>query len=96
MDLQKLADEVLDEQSLLEFMEALSADAKDEREKEKITPSPPYGPGANGWENSYIDTFLDAAASWGLESVNGLEFYKKPINPWKRVAQILYMGKIYE
>ncbi len=96
MDLQRLADEVHDEQSLLEFMKFLSIDAKDGREKEKNIPSSPYGSGANGWENGSIDGFLEAATRWGRSSIDGLKLYEKPNNPWKRVAQILYMGKIYE
>jgi hypothetical protein len=50
-DLRALADQVTDEPSFVQFVLALSADWEDEREKEKASPSSPYGPGANGWEN---------------------------------------------
>ncbi|WP_458125925.1 DUF7660 family protein [Paenibacillus sp. Z3-2] len=43
-----------------------------------------------------ITSFLEATAKWGQESLDGLLHYKKPDNPWKRCAQIMYMGKIYE
>jgi hypothetical protein len=87
VDLHKLADEVTDEKA---------SDWGDEQEKEKVASSSPYGPGANGWENGSIGAFLGAAAGWGMASINGLRFYQKPDNPWRRAAQILYMGKIYE
>jgi hypothetical protein len=96
VDLSNMADEVCDEASFLAFLEALAADKEDEQQKELAKPDSPYGSGANGWENGTIDSFLEAAASWGVASINGLKFYKKPDNPWCRAAQILYMGKIYE
>ncbi len=95
-DLHDLADSVESEQDLLNFIEALKLDRNDEEEKEKVNPSSSYGSGANGWENGNIVSFLDAAVAWGQASINGLEFYKKTDNPWKRVAQILHAGKFYE
>lgn len=95
-ELQTLADEVTDETSFLEFMAALGSDWDDERAKETRSSSLPYGPGANGWENGTIGTFLDAAVTWGKASVKGLPFYNKPENPWQRAAQILHAGKCYE
>jgi hypothetical protein len=90
---------VHDEQSFLLFIQALAADWDDECQQELATPSWPYCSGANGWENGTIGSYLDAAASWGLSSICGLPAlaeYEKPDNPWKRAAEILYMGKIYE
>jgi hypothetical protein len=91
-----LLDAVSDEDSFIRFLEALGADRADEVEREKETPSSPYGPGANGWENRSIEAFLESASSWAEASKYGLKLYKKPENPWKRCADILYMGKIYE
>ncbi|WP_223164561.1 DUF7660 family protein [Massilia rubra] len=96
IDLSTMADAVHDEPSFLAFLEALRADWLDEQRKEKEQPSSPYGPGANGWENHTIGDFLDAAHSWGEASAEGLRYYKVPDNPWCRMAQILWMGKIYE
>lgn len=48
------------------------------------------------WENNTIELFLEAAVEWGTISKDGLQYYEKPENPWKRCAQIIYMGKIYE
>jgi len=95
-DLYQLADNVETEQDFLNFVEALIQDRGDEEQKEKENPSSPYGPGANGWENGNIVSFLDAAIAWGEATINGLEFYEKPENPWKRAAHILHAGKFYE
>lgn len=99
--IKRVLDAVRDEESFLRFLEALAADRANEVEKEKTDPSPPYSPGANGWENGTIETFLEAAAEWGRASTNGLQFcgesvYEKPDNPWKRCADIIYMGKLQE
>jgi hypothetical protein len=95
-NLEDLLDAVCDEGSFVRFLEALAADRADEVAKEKITPSSPYGPGANGWENGTIEGFLECASAWARDSRNGFQYYKKPDNPWKRCADILFMGKIYE
>jgi hypothetical protein len=95
-NLEALRDAVSDEDSFVRFLEALSADRADEVEKGKGLPSSPYGPDVNGWENGSIETFLDSAAAWAEASKNGLGSYSRPDNPWKRCADILFMGKIYE
>ena len=95
-DLESKHDAVCDEESFISFLAALAADREDEIHKERTSPSSPYGPGANGWENGSIEAFLDAAAAWAHASKNGLESYRKPDNTWKRCADIIYMGKVYE
>jgi hypothetical protein len=95
-ELLRARDAVIDEQSFIAFLRELAADWTDERAKETITPSSPYGPGANGWENGTIGQYLDAAAEWAEASTKGLEFYDPPSNAWRRCADILYCGKIYE
>lgn len=52
----KQADAVCDGRSLPEFVRALVADREDEVAREAQAPSSSYGPGANGWENSTIET----------------------------------------
>jgi hypothetical protein len=81
-----LVNQVEDEKTFLCFIKALWID----REKFVCENT------EDRWENHTIEDFLEAAYSWGEESENGLEYYDKPNNPWKRTAQILYMGKIYE
>ena len=89
-------DAVHDEETLVDFISALAADREDEARKEKAAPSSPYGRGANGWENGSIEAFLCASSAWAESSKNGMPLYPKPENPWKRFADILYAGKIYE
>ena len=103
-DLHALADAVVDELSLIRFVFALAEDWEDERRKESVTPSSPYGPGANGWENGTIGAFLESAASWADSTRLGLADrtplgqppYQPPDNPWRRCAHILLAGKFYE
>ena len=96
VDLNELADKVIDESSLIDFISALAEDREDEVAKEAKTPSSPYGSGANGWENGSIEAFLGAASAWAEGSKNGMPHYTPPSNPWTRIAQILLMGKLYE
>ncbi len=95
-DLESLRDAVCDEDSFVRFLEALAANRAEEVENEGRKPSSPYGPGVNGWENGTIEAFLECASAWARASRNGLQFYIKPDNPWKRCADIIFMGKIYE
>lgn len=94
---------VQDENTFLQFISALAEDRANEVEREKIQPSSPYSAGANGWQHWSIEDFLEAAAAWGEGSKDGLPFqidgvpkWGKPSNPWKRCAEIIYMGKHYE
>lgn len=96
MDLYKQADLVENEADFIKFIEALMSDKIHEEEKESISPSSPYSSGANGWENGSIVAFLEAATTWGQDSMNGLQYYDKPSNPWRRAAHILHAGKFYE
>jgi len=96
LDLHALADQVTDESSLIDFISALAGDREDELAKEAISPTSPFGPGANGWENGTIEAFLGAASAWAEGSKNGLPLYTPPQNPWTRMAHILHMGKLYE
>lgn len=97
-NLSRRLEQVDDEKSFLRFLESLGHNRADEIAKEAVKPSSQWGPGTNGWENGSIDSFLLAAVAWAAASSNGLELagYEVPSNPWKRCAEILYAGKIYE
>ncbi len=95
-DLHSLAETVTDEQSFIAFLKALSEDRADEVVKEKLSPSSPYGPGANGWENGSIEAFLESAAAWAEDTIDQPEEFPRPTNPWTHCAQILVIGKYYE
>lgn len=87
-----LLERVQDEASFIAFVDALADDFARELELEAASPSSPYGPGAMGWENSRIDLMLDAAARYAEATRNRPETG----TVWRRCAEILYMGKIYE
>ena len=95
-DIFKIASEVTDEESFIQFLELLAKDREKEKELEKNNPSSPYASGALGWENILIEHFLESASSWGQATMKGTEFYSKPENPWSRAAQIICAGKSYE
>ena len=92
----RFVESVCDEQTFIEFVAALADDRRRSVAREKISPSSPYGPEANGWENVTIESFFEAAVMWAEASINGTSTYRKSDNPWRRCAEILYMGKIYE
>lgn len=87
---------VHDEETFLQFLLALRNDREASIEQEEATPSSPYGPDAGGWENTTIERFLDTAVRWARDSVNGIPFYQRPDNLWRRCADILFAAKSYE
>jgi hypothetical protein len=91
-----LLDLVKDEATFLAFVNALRLDKADEEKKDRASPSRPYGPGANGWENQTIEAFLGAASAWAESTNVGLTQGLDPANPWKRFAVFLHCGKVYE
>jgi hypothetical protein len=87
---------VHDEESFLQFLLALRDDREASTEQEKAPRRSPYGPDALGWENTTIERFFDTAVRWARDSVNGNPYYKRPDNPWRRCADILFAAKGYE
>ena len=90
-----LVEVVCDEESFLRFLVALSEDWELERAIEKKSPSPPYCPGALGWENGTIGAFLESASAWATDCKRG-GYVVSDANPWLRAAKILLAGKYYE
>lgn len=95
MELHEAIDSVSDTASFVAFVRLLVTDRVDEVQKEAASPSSPYGSGANGWENSTIDAFLEAAISWAEDTDFGLSQGLAAENLWRRFAVFLYCGKIY-
>ena len=95
-DLIKKLEQVSNRDSFFVFVKALIEDRKDETAKELITPSSPYGPGANGWENGTIEAFLDAALAWAEVTKMGQSQELSGEPSWKAFAVFLYCGKIHE
>lgn len=95
MQLYELLEEVNDRKSFVLFVKAL---INDRREDDKISKANPekyqWSSGPLGWENGSIDTYLDAALScfedgkWREENPDEIT--------WKKLAEFLYGGKIYE
>ncbi len=52
------------------------------------------GSGANGWENSTIEAFLEAAVACAIDSRNKSGHAPEP--SWREFAGFLLGGKIYE
>jgi hypothetical protein len=95
----ELLERVHDRASFVEFVRALEQDRRDEIEKEKGNPSSPDGPGANGWENTTIERFLESAVAWAEDTRRTGDERARwfPEEPsWKAFATFLYAGKIYE
>jgi hypothetical protein len=59
---------VSDEKSFLRFVEALIADRKSSARAQKENPASPWGSDAGGWENTSIESFLEAATAWAKKS----------------------------
>ncbi len=76
----------------MDFVDALIEDRVDKAKDEHRYP---YGGQPGGWENSRIESYLEAALSWAQDSRDlptGL-----PSEPsWRGFATFLYSGKIYE
>ena len=95
-DLMSLADAVSSEQSFIRLLQEMAVDRADEQEKELAALSSPYRPGANGWENSSIEAFLEAAAAWARATQDTSSLEATAPNIWRRAAQIIVAGAFYE
>jgi hypothetical protein len=87
MEPHELLNAVLDQHSFLVFVKALTPDRLDEVEKGRVSPSSPYGPGANGWENHTIGDFLESATAWAEDSNFGQD-QRLSDNPWRRLRSV--------
>jgi hypothetical protein len=87
-------DEVTDFHSFLAFVDWLAADRAAEVEKEQISPGSPWDRGAHGWENTSIESFLEAACACARDHLS--KQGKPPEATWREFACFLYGGKIYE
>ena len=87
---------VTDANSFLAFVHALVADRESAVQREKAQPSSPYGPDAGGWESTRIETYLEAAAAWAESTDFGVSQGLDANNLWRRFAQFLNAGKVYE
>jgi len=96
MEPHELLERVDSSETFLDFARALIADRARAVAQESLTPSSPHGADAGGWENTRIETFLEAAIAWAEGSAFGQKQGLARSNPWKQFAHFLYAGKIYE
>jgi hypothetical protein len=97
----ELAENVKDEESFLAFVRELVKDRENAVKKEKDNPSSPYGPDAGGWENTSIESYLEGAVAWAEDSEFGRrmafpEYELIEVSEWRRFAEFLMAGRIYE
>ena len=96
MKLHQLLDRVQDRASFFDFVRQLVLDRKQAAELEAANPSSAYGPDAGGWENSTIESYLDAALGWAEDTDMGTTQGLSSAPSWREFATFLYLGKIYE
>ncbi len=98
-ELPELLKRVRNRSTFLVFVRALERDRRAAAELERASPSSPYGPGARGWENGTIESFLESAVGWAEDvmPLRGARAAWFPAAPsWAAFARFLYMGKLYE
>lgn len=95
-DLIAAAERVADERTFIRFLQLMALDWEDQRQKELVKPSPPYSPGANGWENDSIGHFLESAAAWVEDTSSTADSGSDVSNVWRRAANIMLAGAFYE
>jgi hypothetical protein len=87
-------DDVTDFNSFIGFVSWLASDYAEEVAKQRVAPNEPWGSGPNGWENSTIEAFLEAAAECAIATRN--KSGKEPEPTWREFAGFLFGGKVYE
>lgn len=93
---ENLLDQVKDKESFLTFLQALIENREVAEKMERENPKYWQLGGANGWQNSSISAFLEAASCY-FDNPN-YEHRDVPSPPisWHDLAVFLYFGKIYE
>ena len=95
-ELEALLERVEDKFSFYAFVEALARDRRQSVLEEARSPSNAYAADAQGWENTTVETFLEAALAWAEASDMGAAQGLPDGPSWKVFAIFLYCGKIYE
>ena len=80
---------VTDKETFIEFVNALVEDRSKAEKMEQLNAENYQTEGALGWQNTNIESFLQAAVVWLVDS-------DKNDVSWKLMAEFLYRGKIYE
>ena len=97
MEPDELARRVNSKESFKQFLLALREDWNDSRRQEERSPSSPYEPAANGWENTDIGRFLGAMIDWIDTRYSFTGELNVPEEPsWQTFAYLFCAAKIYE
>ncbi|MEJ5219104.1 hypothetical protein WG622_12685 [Cognatishimia sp. D5M38] len=96
IDLQEIASKVEDFPAFLAFLEAMRKDWANTFASAGLQNPNTYGADC-GWENTTIDSFLEAAVAGArdnrLGDPDGTHYGS---NPWKLATEVLLLGKLYE
>jgi len=98
-ELYELLDRAEDQASFFRFVEALIEDRADSvrREAAGRKTRVPAEAEDGGWQNSTIESFLDAGLAWARATYMGRNPHELGQPPsWRHFASFLYSGKIYE
>lgn len=94
MKLQESLENVNDRESFVRFVKLLIEDRRESVALTKQNPEKYQWVSALGWENGSIENYLDAALACFED---GKWHQEKPEETsWRRFAEFLYGGKIYE
>jgi hypothetical protein len=92
MELHESLNLVNDRESFFAFIETLIDDRIDAAGQELEKSGNPYAGPANDWQNTTIESFLEAALAWARAMPGQLD--EAP--SWQSFADFLHAGKIYE
>ena len=94
MDAFSLLEQVHDRTSFIKFVEVLIEDRKKATKLEKGDPKTYQMGGANDWQNSTIEGYLESALACIEDNYPQRDLMNEP--SWRSLANFLYAGKIYE
>lgn len=94
MELNELLEKVNGRESFIVFVKALIQDREKSVEMDRQNPEKYKWVGALGWENGSIENYLNACIACFEDDKRHQE--KPEEITWKRFAEFLHSGKIYE
>jgi hypothetical protein len=94
MELHELLEEVKNRETFVAFVSALIKNRRDADELRRQNPEKYKWSSVLGWENGSIDTYLNPALRC-FDDNKRLDDEPEEIT-WKKFAEFLYGGKIYE
>ncbi len=93
---EEIIESVKDRDTFLQFLNAVIADRAHAEEAEQLDPKTHQWSGANGWQNTSIASFLEAASCYFSHTDCPHNKSTSSQLEWSDLANFLYFGKIYE